>query len=228
MITLLNTSWIVPTPQDPLVVLSDVSDQFKRSERVGILAAAGSGKSSMARLLARIQLPDAGQVVHDGRVSWPIGFAGMFHPDLTALQNLNIISKTLGEDPYDVVAFCKAFTGFEAALRRPMKQFSPAMRGALAWAASMVVPCDMYIADEVIGYGDPDTRAKCQALLDQRLTQAGLVFLSKNASQLEKTCTSFRVLVDGALIACPDIGVAQDILDISLKRKQNSKEQDHD
>lgn len=228
MITLLNTSWIAPTPQDPLVVLSDVSDQFKRSERVGILAAAGSGKSSMARLLARIQPPDAGQVVHDGRVSWPIGFAGMFHPDLTALQNLKIISKTLGEDPYDVVAFCMAFTGFDAELRRPMKQFSPAMRGALAWAASMAVPCDMYIADEVIGYGDPDTRAKCQALLDQRLTQAGLVFLSKNASQLEKTCTSFRVLVDGALIACPDIGGAQDILDISLKRKQNRKEQDHD
>lgn len=223
MITLLNTTLIVPASQQPLVVLNDVSDQFKRSERVGILAAAGSGKSSLARILACIQPPDAGTVIHDGLVSWPIGYAGMFHPDLSALQNLQIISKTLGEDPHAVVAFCMSFTGLDAELQLPMKKISPAMRGAISWATSLAVPRDMYIADEVIGYGDTDTRTKCQAVLDRRLDTAGLVFFSKNARQLEKTCTSFRVLVDGMLIACPDIGVAQNILDLSLKRKDERK-----
>ncbi len=214
MITVLDASWVVPTQRGPLVLLNNASDQFRRDEKVGILAPAGSGKSSLARMLCKIEPPDQGQVIHEGRVSWPIGFAGFFHPDLTAVQNLEIIAGAVGHDPYDMVGFCSEFSGLHKALHDPMKTYSPAMRLALAWSATMAVPFDMFVADEVIGFGDPAKREECEALLEQRLQSAGLVFLSKNPAQLEKACTSFRVLIDGVLVPCPNMADAKEMLEI--------------
>lgn len=223
MISLLNTTRMLPDLNTPRMLLHNVTDQFRPGDRVGILATPGSGKSSLARLLAGIEPPDRGHVVHKGQVSWPIGFAGLLHPELTGVQNLDVLATTLGRDPEDMIAFCAEFSELGSYLDQQMKTYSPVMRIALAFSVSMSVPFGMYIADEVVGYGDTQTRAKCEAMLDRRLTDAGLVFLSKNPNQLTNICTSFRVLTEGALIPCPDIDVAQDILNLSLARMAEQK-----
>lgn len=212
MITLLNATRI----QGSTVILAGATTQFKPRDRVGILAAAGSGKSTLARLFSGIEPPDGGTVLRHGRLSWPMGFAGAFHPELTAATNITLIADMIGHDPGRTLAFCDQFGGF-AGLDRPMKTFSPVERATLAFSLSLAVPCDGYIADEVIGVGDGPMRARCDAMLDRRLATAGLIFLSRNPAQIKKYCRSFYVLISGRLIPCPDVDVAATALKLSAE-----------
>jgi capsular polysaccharide transport system ATP-binding protein len=214
MIILLNATRI----QGSTVILAGATAQFKPRDRVGILAAAGSGKSTLARLFSGIEPPDGGTVLRQGRLSWPMGFAGAFHPDLTAATNITLISEMIGQDPGRTLAFCDQFGGF-AGLDRPMKTFSPVERATLAFSLSLAVPCDGYIVDEVIGVGDAPLRAKCDAMLERRLANAGLIFLSRNPAQIKKYCHTFHVLIGGRLIPCPDIDVAATALKLSAERE---------
>lgn len=210
MITLVDVTRAHPSS----VILMRARASFGRRERVGILAAAGSGKSTIARMLSGIEAPDSGAVLRHGRVSWPMGFAGAFHPDLTAATNIALIAEMIDRDPGQTLAFCDLFGGF-AGLDRPMKTFSPIERATLGFALSLSVPCDTYIADEVIGVGDDIMRRKCDAMLDRRLATAGLVFLSRNPGQIRKYCQTFYVLIGGKLIRCPDIDTAATALKLS-------------
>jgi len=210
MIMLDNVSRIQRTDTGTLLLLSHATQIFGRDERVGILATPGTGKSSIARLLAGIEKPDTGQIYREGKTSWPLGFAGGFHPELTGAQNITLLSELVGHDPLEAVAFCTEFASLGASLSKKIKTYSSLERAIVAYSFSMAIPCDMYIADEVVSVGDTDMRLRCAAILDQRLAQAGLIFLSKNPAQLEKHCTRFLVLLEGGLVPCDDLqtGVA--------------------
>lgn len=211
MITLINASRV----QGQTVILAGATARFIPRERVGILAAAGAGKSTLARLFSGIEPPNGGAVLRQGRISWPMGFAGAFHPELSAATNITLIAAMIGQDPGRTLAFCDQFGGFAGRLDRAVKSFSPVERATLAFSLSLAVPCDTYIADEGIGAGDADMRARCDAMLDRRLASAGLVFLSRNPAQIRKYCTTFYVLIGGRLVPCPDVDVAAAALKLS-------------
>jgi len=212
MIMLDNVSRIQRTDTGTLLLLTHATEHFGRDERVGILAAPGSGKSSIARLLAGIEAPDTGHIYREGKTSWPMGFAGGLHPELTGAQNITFLSELVGQDPLEAIAFCIEFANLENSLRKKIKTYSSLERAVVAYCFSLAVPCDMYIADEVIGVGDADMRARCSAMLDQRLETAGLILLSRNPAQLEKSCTRFLLLIEGQLVPCDDLGLGAEAL----------------
>ena len=218
MIALQDVTRLQRTDNGNLVLLSNATEQFKRNERVGILAAPGTGKSSIARMLAGVEKPDSGRIFRQGKVSWPIGFAGGFHPELSAAENITYLSNLVGQDPIEAISFCIEFAGFADSIRQKLKTFSPGQRAAIAYSFSLSVACDMYIADEVIGIGDPEMRLRCRAMLDRRLEKAGLVFLSKNPTQLKNRCTRFFVLIDSKLVPCEDMDVGVAALALAKKR----------
>ena len=213
MIALLDASRRVPAPGVPREILAPTTLMIPDRARVGILAARGSGKSAIARLLAGIDPPDEGQVLRQGRVSWPVGFAGALHPDLTVADNIALIAGLLGEDAADLTAFCDLVGGLGMLLDQPMKRATPAQRAALGWCLSLGVACDTYIADDTIGFGLNRQRAMSEMLLSQRLETAGLVFLSSNPQQIGRFCDRFYVLIGGRLVPCDDLRAGQEALD---------------
>lgn len=213
MIALLEAARRVPSAQVPREILAPTTLVIQDRARVGILAAPGTGKSVIARLLAGIDAPDEGEVLRQGRISWPIGFAGAMHPDLTVADNIALIAGLLGEDAGDLIAFCDLAGGFGALLDLPMKRATPAERAALGCCLSLGVACDTYIADDRIGFGLNQQRAVSEMLLSQRLETAGLVFLSSSPQQLQRFCDQFYVLLAGQLMACDDLSAAQQALD---------------
>lgn len=220
MIMLDNVSRIQRTDTGTLLLLSDVTYYFGRNERVGILAAPGSGKSSIARLLSGVEKPDSGFVYREGKTSWPIGFAGGFHPELTGAQNITFLSELVGQDPLEAIAFCTEFADLGDSMSKKIKAYSSLERAMVSYSFSLSVPCDMYIADEVIGVGDPEMRLRCGAILDQRLENAGLIFLSKNPAQLEKHCTRFLLLIESQLAPCDNLKLGVEALMQSSERSQ--------
>lgn len=211
MIALSNVTIQTWNGQATVPVLDDVSAFFGPKERVGILAAPGSGKSTIARLLSGVEPPNSGGVLRDGDISWPLGSAGFLHPELTGEMNVALIARTLGEDPLDVLTFCIELSRQEDGFRRKMKNYSPSVRAVLAFALSLSRQCDYYIADEKIAIGDGEDQERFAAMLDTRLQNAGLIFLSRNVRQLETICSRFFLLQDARLIEVDSIKTAEEM-----------------
>src|SRR6476646_6872852 len=84
------------THQGRRVVLDEATFDLPGHRNLGIRGANGSGKSTILRMIAGTELPNRGHVRRHVRVSFPIGFAGTFHGDLTARANTRFLARVYG------------------------------------------------------------------------------------------------------------------------------------
>jgi len=214
MITLRNVSHFRPGTRRKVPIVLDASLHCAARDRIGILAVPGSGKSSLARLFCGIDQPDVGQVKIEGRIGWPLGFAGFLHPELTVGQNIAIVSKICGFAPSHAQDFVCDFTEISNVLPRRTEDLSPSERALVAYGISLAIPSNYVIADEVITLGARHMREKCEALLEERLRSAGLILIARSARRLRRHCDTFHLLIGHRLKPCPDIEAGERALEM--------------
>jgi len=90
-------------------VLRNANVSLPQGEVVGLLGRNGAGKSTTLRIIAGTQDQSDGQIIRKGSISWPIGFAGSFHPELTGAQNTRFIARVYGADTDDLLEFVRDF-----------------------------------------------------------------------------------------------------------------------
>ncbi len=186
-----------PGPRGPVHVARGMSLRFPAGRSVGLLGRNGAGKSSLLRLIAGTMRPDRGTVLRDGRVSWPVGFAGGFHGDLTGAQNVRFVARIYGADPRALCDFVARFADLGPQFHAPFRRYSSGMRARLGFGLSMGLPFDTYLVDEVTAVGDAAFRARSEAILAERLTRAGAIVVSHATPQLARLCQSGVVLEGG-------------------------------
>ncbi len=213
MITLSNVTRYYMNDSDPEIILNNVSIRFGRMERVGILALAGSGKSTITRLISGVERPDIGHIRRVCDVSFPIGSTAGFHDGLTGKENIRHLARLTRRDIGETIDYCESFADIGKNFKRPVGQYSPAMRARLGFAFSMSVEYDTYLSDGIISAGDHLFRDKCEAALHERLTRSGLILLSRHARTLNRFCNRFLALHEGQLVPCDSAEEAQDLLD---------------
>lgn len=178
-------------------VARDINFVFPTGTSIALLGRNGAGKSSMLSMIAGTIEPDSGQIISDGTISWPVGFAGSFHPDLTGRQNVRFVARIYGVDTDEMVEFTRDFADLENHFEQPVRTYSSGMKARLAFATSMAVPFDTYLIDEVTAVGDAAFRAKSQAMLAARLERSGAIIVSHSTQLLEQLCNSGVVLDHG-------------------------------
>ena len=213
MITLANVTRFHMKSGEPEILLNNVSQQFSRHDKVGILALAGTGKTTLARLISGVERPDRGLVDRRCSVSFPLGSTLGFHPGLSGAENVRLLARLLRRDVAETVDYCESFADIGKAFQRPVGQYAPALRARLGFAFSMSVEFDTYLSDGVTSAGDHLFRDKCEAALFERLNRSGLILLSRHARSLNRFCTRFFALHEGQLIPCDSAEQAQDTLD---------------
>ena len=191
------------------VILRDVSLHIGPRERVGILAATGSGKTTIARMLSGVEAPDRGNV-HITDVSWPLGYAGFLHPNLTVAENLRLVARLLDQDATSFASLVCQLAN--CTHHSQVRDLPPSQRAVLAYMCAMAVPGRTLVADDTLTVGDTQMRRKCETLLKQRFKTHGLVFLSRNPRQMRQYCTRFFALTRGSLIPCETPDRAQFLL----------------
>lgn len=182
-----------------VTVARDLNLRIQQGESVGLLGRNGAGKSTLLKLIAGTLPPDHGRIVRHGRVSWLVGFAGSFHPDLTGRQNLRFVARLYGADVRALERFVSAFAGLGPQLDTPVRGYSSGMRARLGFGLSMAMPFELYLVDEVTAVGDAAFRASSEALLRERLKGASALVVSHALQQLERLCTSGIVLEHGRI-----------------------------
>ena len=83
MIRLENLTKSFWTPAGPKVVANDITMTFPTGVSVGLLGRNGAGKSTFLKVISGTMRADSGRVISTGEISWQIGFAGSFHPELS-------------------------------------------------------------------------------------------------------------------------------------------------
>jgi capsular polysaccharide transport system ATP-binding protein len=180
-------------------VLSDVSCEFPEGCNVGVLGMNGAGKSTLLRLLSGAEPPDSGVIRRNGRVSFPLGFAGTFHPDLTGRQNAIFVARVFGENVQRVVDFVWDFSELGAYFDMPIRTYSSGMSAKLAFGVSLAIDFDVYLIDEVTEVGDARFRQKCVSVFSERMVDSDIVMVSHNTHTLRAYCDRGAVLAHGRL-----------------------------
>lgn len=190
------------------VVADGLNATFETRGATALLGRNGAGKSSLLRMIAGTMDPDDGQIVKTGRVSWPVGFAGSFHGDLSGAQNARFIARVQGVDTDEMLDAVARFTGLGAHFHTPVKTYSAGMRARLAFAVSMAIPFDTYLVDEVTSVGDAEFKRKSEALFHERLQHSGAIIVTHALGLVQRLCDKAAVLDHGHLTFYSDIDQA--------------------
>lgn len=189
-------------------ILSNASFVFPAGHNVGILGGNGAGKSTLIRLIAGAEDPDRGNIRSEVRVSFPLGFSGTFHPNLSGRQNAVFLARAYGEDTSRVVDFVADFAELGPYLDMPINTYSSGMLAKLAFGASLAIDFDVYLIDEVTEVGDARFRQKCAAYFADRMTRSDIIMVSHSTHTIKAYCDMGAVLHDGQLDFYESVGDA--------------------
>ena len=205
MIEFRHVSKAYRTRGRPKVLLRDFSLTLPRGATVGVLGRNGAGKSTLLGMVAGTVRPDAGVIRRHAAISWPLGFSGSFHPDLTGVQNIRFVARIYGADTDSLIAYVEDFAELGDFLDMPVRSYSSGMRARLAFGLSMGVCFDWYLVDEITAVADAAFRRKSLAAFRERLSNAGLLMVSHNPGTIRSYCTCGLVLEGGRVRFFEDI-----------------------
>lgn len=186
-------------------VADNISLIFPPNRSVALLGRNGAGKSTLLKIISGGMKPDTGQVITHGTVSWPVGFAGSFHPELTGLQNTRFIARIQGVDSDELVEFVQDFAAIGSHFYLPVRTYSSGMRSRLAFGVSMGIHFDTYLVDEITAVGDADFRAKSDIMFAARLETSGVIMVTHSLGQVQRLCDHVVVLENGQVRFFEDV-----------------------
>lgn len=186
-------------------VLNNSNVLFPAGQKIALLGGNGAGKSTLMRIISGAQDADSGHVIRYGSVSWPIGFGGSFHGDLTGAQNTRFVGRVHGVDTDALLAFVHDFSELKDFFFMPVRSYSSGMRARLAFAVSMGVPFDCYLVDEVTSVGDQSFRDKATEAFHTRLRDASAIVATHGMHQARKLCDKGAVLYQGTMTYYEDL-----------------------
>ena len=208
MIQLENLTKIFRLDGRTKVVMRDVNLVFPSRISVALLGRNGAGKSTLLQMIAGTLAPTSGRIISTGTISWPVGFAGSFHPELTGSQNARFVARIYGVDSDELVDFVEDFAGLGQHFHLPFRTYSSGMRSRLAFGVSMAIPFDTYLVDEVTSVGDAAFKVKSSAVFKARMETAGAFVVSHSMGLVRELCQVGVVLENGQLTYYDEVDAA--------------------
>lgn len=181
------------------IILDHVSMEFRGGNSYGVLGVNGAGKSTMMKLLAGTEMPNAGKIYRNAIISWPLGFSGGLHPKMTGRENVKFVAQIYGQNARRVVDFVEDFAEIGAYMDVPFMHYSSGMMQRLAFGLSMAIEFEVFLIDEVTAVGDARFQRRCHEEFAKRRARADIIMVSHAPSTLMEYCNRGIVLAHGKL-----------------------------
>jgi ABC-2 type transport system ATP-binding protein len=201
-----------------LWALRNVDLEVSAGTTYGLIGDNGSGKSTLLKCLARILVPDEGNIVVRGKTAALLELGSGFHPELTGRQNVFLNGAILGmsrrdlEQRFDAIV---AFAGLEHAIDQPVKNYSSGMYVRLGFSVAINVEPEVLLVDEVLAVGDATFQRQCMERINLlRDSGATIVVVSHAAESIRSLCDTVTWLEKGQVM---ETGRAGDVVDRYLR-----------
>jgi osmoprotectant transport system ATP-binding protein len=201
-------------------VLQGLDLEVEQGETLALVGRSGAGKSTILKLINRLLVPDAGEVVVRGRsvTAWDpfdlrrhIGYVlqdvGLF-PHLTVRDNVAVVPRLLGWDEPRIGARVMELLGLvglapgEFAARRP-EHLSGGQRQRVGVARALAADPPILLMDEPFGALDPVTRSELHGEFRriQSAVRKTIVIVTHDMGEALSLASRIGVLADGLLVA---------------------------
>jgi len=190
------------------IVIDNLNLTLPTGRSLALLGRNGAGKSTLLQMIAGTMRPDSGRIVTDGTMSWPVGFGGSFHGELTGAQNVRFIARIYGVDTESLLAFVADFAELGKFFYMPVRAYSSGMKSRLTFGASMGIRFDTYLVDEVTAVGDASFKRKSRAVFVDRMRHSSAIMVSHSMGQLRQFCNAGVVLENGQMQYFDDLDEA--------------------
>ncbi len=171
--------------------LKDVSFRIPKGEVVGILGTNGSGKSTMATILAGISEIDGGEMIVNGEQALIAINTGL-NNQLTGLENIELKGALLGlkqQRINEIIEGVAEFAELGEFLYQPVKKYSSGMKSRLGFSINLCLDPDILIIDEALSVGDKGFANKCLKRMNELKEQGKtIVFISHSLPQVREFC----------------------------------------
>lgn len=192
-------------------VLSNVSFNVGRGEKVAVLGRNGAGKSTLMRLIGGVEVPTSGRIEREMSLSWPLGLQGGFQGSLTGNDNMRFIARVYNK-PFDYIrAYVDDFAELGKYLSEPLKTYSMGMRARFAFALSLAIDFDCYLIDEIIAAGDQRFQRRSHEELFEKRADRSMILASHIGDIVKAYCSRALVLHRGRGKVFDDLDLALDI-----------------
>lgn len=203
------------------LALQDVSFQVRRGEAWGLIGTNGSGKSTMLKAISGILKPYKGTITVTGHIAPLIELGAGFDGNLTARENIFLNGCLLGHSEKYMREHFEEIVDFaelQDFLDSPIKNYSSGMRARLGFAIATMVKPDILIVDEVLSVGDAQFKRKCEARMNEMLSQGTtLLFVSHSIDEVKRLCDHAIWLKKGKAVKMGEVTEVCDAYMQSLK-----------
>ena len=182
--------------------LKDVSFKIAKGEVVGILGTNGSGKSTMATILAGISEIDGGEMIVNGEQALIAINTGL-NSQLSGLENIELKGALLGLKPQrikEIIDGVAEFSELGEFLYQPVKKYSSGMKSSLGFSINLCLDPDILIVDEALSVGDKGFANKClKRMKELKKDGKTIVFISHSLPQVREFCDT-ALWIEGGVV----------------------------
>jgi len=201
MIELHNVTKYFHTNEDKKYILNDVTLTLPEVN-IGILGRNGTGKSTLIRMLGKIEFPTKGSIYSKNSFSWPLGLSGGSVPSMTGRANVKFVCGIYNKSPEEtkkIIEYVKEFSELGDYFDMPTQTYSSGMKGRLGFGLSLAFDFNYMLIDETLSTGDASFRDKAQKALSAKIEHCHILLVSHSMKTLSELCQAGLLLHEGKL-----------------------------
>ncbi|MEK4826614.1 ATP-binding cassette domain-containing protein [Niallia sp. FSL W8-0951] len=200
-------------------VIKSISLAIHKGEIFGIIGASGAGKSTLLRLMNLLEVPEAGEVLVDGRELTSINYKelrqarqsiGMIFQHFNLAANKTVYDNVLvslelanysRKDRRNRVIECLRFVGLDSFMDKYPAQLSGGQKQRVAIARAIANNPQVLLCDEPTSSLDPKTTGEILHVLEDVNKRLGVtvVIVSHEMEVIKSICNRVTVLEDGEI-----------------------------
>jgi len=182
--------------------LNDVSFSINKGQSMGLIGLNGSGKSSLANIIAGCSGINSGKLTINGSVLM-ISISSGIDSQLTGLENIMLKGLLLGLNHKEIKELTPQIIEFADLgdfIYQKVKTYSSGMRSKLGFAISININPDILVIDEALSVGDQTFTSRClEKMQSFRKNGKTIVFVSHSTPQVKEFCDKVIWLEGGRL-----------------------------
>ena len=181
--------------------LDNITLDFNRGDKVGIIGRNGAGKSTLLKAIAGIYPPSAGIIKVYGNIACLLDLGAGFDVERTAIENIFLGGAVMGRSRKEMRGRIKdilQFAELESFINKPVKLLSSGMKSRLAFSIATSINPEILILDEVFAAGDMAFIEKAKKRMANLIKHCDiLLFVSHSNELIEEFCNKGLVLNGG-------------------------------
>ena len=181
--------------------LKDISFSLEDGDRLAIVGANGSGKSSLLKVIAGVYEPSHGRIGVRGRISSMLDIGHGLDMEATGVQNIRLLAAMRGYSPWrlkDQIDAIVDFSELGAFANIPVRTYSSGMLARLLFSVATAFAHDILLLEEWLSAGDANFVQKATARMSDVLTNTRVVVTATHSPHLvRQLCNKVLILDHG-------------------------------